>query len=147
MPARSDPAAGGGEGVVDVVSCGQPLPGHEIRVVDDTGHELGERREGRLQFRGPSATSGYFRDAAKIRELFSGAWLESGDLGYVAGGNLFVTGHTKNIIIRGGRHIYPSEIEAAVGEVAELQQSGVAAFGSHDPNSRTGIWRRCGAAD
>jgi len=132
----ADPALGE-EGAVDMVSCGQPLPGHEIRVVDDTGHELGERREGRLQFRGPSATSGYFRDAAKTRDLFSGDWLESGDLGYIAGGNLFVTGRTKDIIIRGGRHIYPSEIEEAVGEVAGLQKSGVAAFGSHDPNSGT----------
>jgi acyl-CoA synthetase (AMP-forming)/AMP-acid ligase II len=104
-------------GAVEAVSCGQPLPGHEMRVVDDIGRELGERHEGRLQFRGPSATSGYFRDAAKTRELFSGDWLESGDLCYIAGGNLFVTGCTKDIIIRGGRHIHPSEIEEAVGEL------------------------------
>jgi acyl-CoA synthetase (AMP-forming)/AMP-acid ligase II len=72
---------------IELVSCGAPLPGHEIRVVDETEHEPGDRREGRLQFRGPSATRGYFRDAAKTRELFSGDWLESGDLGYIAGGN------------------------------------------------------------
>ncbi len=124
-------------GGIEAVSCGQPLPGHEIRIVDDTGHELSERREGRLQFRGPSATSGYFRDAAKTRALFSGDWLESGDLGYIAGGNLFVTGRTKDIIIRGGRHLYPNEIEEAVGELALLRKGGVAAFGSHDPNSGT----------
>jgi 1-acyl-sn-glycerol-3-phosphate acyltransferase len=124
-------------GAIEVVSCGPPLPGHEIRVVDDTGRELGERHEGRVQFRGPSATSGYFRDAAKTRELFSGDWLESGDLGYIAGGSLFVTGRTKDIIIRGGRHIHPSEIEEAVGELPGLQKGGVAAFGSHDPTSGT----------
>ncbi len=124
-------------GAVEAVSCGPPLPGHEIRVVNDSGRELGERREGRLQFRGPSATSGYFRDAAKTRELFSGTWLESGDLGYIAGGNLFVTGRTKDIIIRGGRHLHPSEIEEAVAEIAGLQKGAVAAFGSHDPISGT----------
>ncbi len=122
---------------IELISCGQPLPGHEIRVVDDTGHELGERREGRLQFRGPSATSGYFRDAAKTGELFSGDWLESGDLAYVSGGDLFITGRTKDIIIRAGRHLHPSEIEEAVGEVPGLRQGGVAAFGSHDPQSGT----------
>ncbi len=121
----------------ELVSCGEPIPGHEIRIVDDTGRELGERREGRLQFRGPSATHGYFRDAAKTRELFSGDWLESGDLGYIARGNLFITGRTKDIIIRAGRHIYPSEIEEAVGEIAGLQKGAVAAFGSHDPRAGT----------
>ncbi len=130
-PARNDAPA------IELVSCGAPLPGHEIRVVDDTEHELGERREGRLQFRGPSATRGYFRDAAKTRELFSGDWLESGDLGYFARGNLFVTGRTKDIIIRAGRHIYPSEIEEAVGEIPGLHKDGVAVFGSHDPRSGT----------
>jgi 1-acyl-sn-glycerol-3-phosphate acyltransferase len=122
---------------IELVSCGEPLPGHEIRIVDDTGHELAERREGRLQFRGPSATSGYFRDAARTRALFSGDWLESGDLGYFARGNLFVTGRTKDIIIRAGRHIYPSEIEEAVGEIPGLRRDGVAVFGSHDPRSGT----------
>ena len=130
-PARNDAP------VIELVSCGAPLPSHEIRVVDDTEHELGERREGRLQFRGPSATRGYFRDTAKTRELFSGDWLESGDLGYFARGNLFVTGRTKDIIIRAGRHIYPSEIEEAVGEIPGLHKDGVAVFGSHDPRSGT----------
>ena len=130
-PSPSEAAA------VEAVSCGQPLPGHEIRVVDDTGRELGERREGRLQFRGPSATSGYFRDTAKTRELFSGDWLESGDLAYLAGGNLFVTGRTKDIIIRGGRHLHPSEIEEVVGGLPGVRKGGVAAFGSHDPKSGT----------
>ena len=131
QPARAD------EPAVELVSCGQPLPGHEIRVVDDTGRELSERREGRVQFRGPSATSGYFRDAAKTRSLFDGDWLESGDLGFVAGGELYVTGRTKDIIIRGGRHLHPSEIEEAVGDLPRVDRRGVAAFGVRDPRSGT----------
>ncbi len=130
-------AAHNEEPAIELVSCGQPLPGHEIRVVDDTGHELPERHEGRVQFRGPSATRGYFRDAAKTRALFDGDWLESGDLGYIAGGELYVTGRTKDIIIRGGRHLHPSDIEEAVGDLAGVEPRGVAAFGSHDPQSGT----------
>jgi long-subunit acyl-CoA synthetase (AMP-forming) len=58
----------------------------------EMGRELGERREGRLEFRGPSATSGYFQNAVKTRELFHDGWLDTGDRGYTAGGDLFITG-------------------------------------------------------
>ena len=74
---------------LEIVACGQPLPGHEIRIVDETGRELGERREGRLEFRGPSATRGYFRNEAKTRELFHDGWLDSGDRAYMAGGDVY----------------------------------------------------------
>ena len=69
------------------------------------GRELGERREGRLEFRGPSATSGYFHNPAKTRELFHDGWLDTGDRAYMAGGDLFITGRIKDIIIRAGQHI------------------------------------------
>ena len=62
-----------------------------IRIVDATGAELAERREGRIQFRGPSATSGYFRNPEATRKLFDGDWLDSGDLAYVAEGDLYVS--------------------------------------------------------
>jgi 1-acyl-sn-glycerol-3-phosphate acyltransferase len=135
---RAEPASAA-EPAVELVACGRPLPGHEIRVVDDTGREPGERYEGRLQFRGPSATRGYFRDEKKTRELFSDHWLESGDLAYVANGDVFITGRSKDIVIRAGRHIYPSEIEEAVGQVEGVRKGGVAAFGTVD--ARTGTER------
>ncbi len=82
-PARPDDAR-----PLEIVSCGQPLSLHEIRIVDDAGRELGERREGRLEFRGPSATSGYFHNDAKTRELIRNGWLDSGDRAYMAGGEV-----------------------------------------------------------
>jgi len=102
---------------LEFVSCGQPLGGHEVRIVDAAGRELPERAEGRLQFRGPSATQGYFQNEAATRELFDGDWLNSGDLGYIAAGDVFVTGRSKDIIIRAGRNIYPHEVEEACGNV------------------------------
>jgi 1-acyl-sn-glycerol-3-phosphate acyltransferase len=132
LPApKADPEA------LELVSCGQPLPGHEIRVVDARQRELSERHQGRLQFRGPSATRGYFRNADKTRELFVGDWLDSGDLAYVAGGEIFVTGRVKDMIIRAGRNIYPQEVEAAVGKVEGLRRGCTAVFGSPDPKSGT----------
>ena len=129
--------AAGRSNAIEIVACGQPIPDHEIRIVDEIGRELGERREGRLEFRGPSATSGYFQNAAKTRELFHDGWLDTGDRAYMAGGDLFITGRIKDIIIRAGQHIYPHEIEEAVGDIPGMRKDGVAAFGVADPASGT----------
>jgi len=133
----AEPAGAQEANVVDIVACGQPIPDHEVRIVDDLGRELGERQEGRLEFRGPSATSGYFQNAVKTRELFHNGWLDTGDRAYMAGGDLYVTGRVKDIIIRAGQHIHPHEIEQAVSTIAGVRKNGVAAFGVSDPRSGT----------
>ena len=133
----AEPAAAGDAHAVEIISCGHPLPGHEIRIVDDASREVEERREGRLEFRGPSATSGYFRNEAKTRELFHDGWLDSGDRAYMANGEVFITGRIKDIIIRAGQHIYPQELEEAIGEIDGFIKGGVAAFGVSDPASGT----------
>lgn len=122
---------------LELVACGQPLPGHEIRIIDVAGYELGERREGRLEFRGPSTTAGYFQNEAKTRALFNGAWLDSGDLAYMAAGDVFVTGRVKDIIIRAGRHLYPQDVEEAVAGLPGIRKGGVAVFGTVDRASGT----------
>lgn len=132
---RAVTAAPDDETALRFVACGRPLPGYEIRVVDETGRELPDRREGRLHFRGPSATSGYFRNPEATRKLFVGDWLDSGDLGYIAGGDAYVTGRTKDIIIHAGRNIYPDEIEEAIGDLPGIRKGRVAVFGSPDPVS------------
>ena len=133
---RALPAAPDDLTALEFVACGRPLPGHEIRIVGSTG-ELSEREEGRLQFRGPSATRGYLDNPVKNRELFDGDWLNSGDLAYIAGGDVYITGRSKDIIIRAGRHIYPEEIEAAVGDVTGVRKGCVAVFGTQDPHRGT----------
>ncbi len=122
---------------LEFVACGQPLPGYELRIVDAAGQELPERREGRLQFRGPSATQGYLRNPAATARLRDGAWLDSGDLAYVAAGDVYLTGRVKDVIIRGGRNIYPHELEALVGDIDGIRKGCVAVFGSPDPDAGT----------
>ncbi len=122
---------------LEVVSCGLPLPKHEIRIVDSAERELPERREGRLQFRGPSATSGYYRNPEKTGELIRNGWLETGDLAYITAGELFITGRSKDLIIRAGRNIYPTELEALIGELDGIRAGCVAVFGSPDPVTGT----------
>lgn len=120
-----------------VIGCGTAIPGHDIRVVDAAGLELPDRQEGQLQFRGPSSTSGYYRNAQATRSLFAGEWLNSGDLAYLSEGTLFLTGREKDIIIRGGRNISPYELEQAVGDLAGIRRGCVAVFGSRDSAAGT----------
>jgi len=130
-------AEAGVEGVMSLVACGRPLPHHEIRVVDDASRELPERQEGRIQFRGPSATRGYFQNPDKTVALFDGEWLETGDRGYIAGGDVFITGRIKDLIKRAGRNIYPQELEEAVGSLEGTRKGCVAAFPAIDARAGT----------
>lgn len=117
------------------MGCGSPLPGEQIRIVDDTGVELPERHEGRIEFKGPSATSGYYRNPEATRRLYrSEDWLDTGDRGYMAAGELFITGRDKDIIIRAGRNIYPYELEEAIGEIPGIRKGCVAVFASSRPS-------------
>jgi 1-acyl-sn-glycerol-3-phosphate acyltransferase len=134
---RAEPAPADDATALSFVCCGRPLPGHEVRIVDVLGQEVGERIEGRLEFRGPSATRGYYRNPEQTRRLFDGDWLDSGDRAYIADGEVHLTGRVKDIIIRGGRNIYPHEIENAVGAVPGVRRGCVAVFGSPDPDSGT----------
>lgn len=134
---RAVPAASDQDSALAFVSCGRPLPGHELRIVDASGHELDERQEGRLEFRGPSATGGYFNNPQATSQLFRRGWLDSGDRGYLAGGEVFLTGRVKDIVIRGGRNIYPHEVEEAVGEIPGVRKGCVVVFGRPDPTPGT----------
>ncbi|MDH5337055.1 MAG: AMP-binding protein, partial [Nitrospira sp.] len=130
-------AAPGDASALSFVSCGRSLPGHELRIVDASGHEVGERQEGRLEFRGASATRGYFNNPQATSQLFRRGWLDSGDCGYIAAGEVFLTGRVKDIVIRGGRNIYPHEVEEAVGEIPGVRKGCVVVFGSLDQASGT----------
>ena len=124
------PAKHNDEAALRFVSCGRSVSQHEIRVVDKSGKRLSDRQQGHIIFRGPSATTGYFRNEEATRQLIDeDGWLHTGDLGYIVDGNLFVTGRTKDVIIRGGRNLYPHEVEASVGALTGVRTGCVAAFG------------------
>jgi 1-acyl-sn-glycerol-3-phosphate acyltransferase len=90
-----------------------------------------------LQFRGPSATSGYYRNPQATKGLLSGEWVNTGDRAYLSQGMLYITGREKDIIIKGGRNISPYELEEAIGDLPRIRRGCVAVFGSPDPASGT----------
>ncbi len=117
----------------EMVGCGRALPGYRLRVVDANGRPLPERREGRLEFQGPSATRGYFRNPEATAALIRDGWHDTGDRAYLADGELHLTGRVKDMIIRGGRNLYPYEVEEAVGALPGIRRGCVAAFAATDP--------------
>ena len=129
------PAASADADALLVPACGRVLPRHEIRVVDEHGGELPDRRVGVLQFRGPSATTGYYRNPAATQALFRDGWLDTGDFAYTVEGEIYLTGRVKDLIIRGGRNLYPYELEQAVGNLPGIRRGCVAVFASNDPVS------------
>jgi fatty-acyl-CoA synthase len=133
----AEPAPAEDTTALHFVSCGPPLAAHEIRVVDPAGRSLSERVEGRVEFRGPSVTRGYLRNPEATRSAFRDGWMDSGDLGYVSGGELYITGRQKDLIIKAGRNLYPQEIEEVVAGVAGIRKGCVAAFGVTDPHVGT----------
>jgi len=143
---RAVPTAPEDESAIAFVSSGGPIPRHEVRIVEDKGSEVPDRTEGFLWFRGPSATSGYYRNAKATEVLLplgpastqgEYAWVNSGDRAYRADGEIYVTGRVKDIIIKGGRNLYPHEVEELAAGAEGIRKGCIVAFGLKDEGSGT----------
>lgn len=118
------------------VACvGPVLDGHEVRIVDSDGKPVPDRRQGHIQIRGPSVVRGYFKES--MPSNIKDGWLETGDLGYLDEGQLFITGRIKDLIIRAGANISPYEIEQVAGEIEGVRSGAVGAIGLNDPAKGT----------
>ena len=122
LPARAAANA------VRIVRCGHALPHHTIRIVDDDFRDLPERRVGSIVVAGPSVMQGYFDNVAATDATLHGKWLVTGDLGYMANGELYVCGRTKDLIIRHGRKYHPPDLESSLADLQGLALSGVVVF-------------------
>ncbi|MEO7555223.1 MAG: AMP-binding protein, partial [Acidimicrobiales bacterium] len=124
------PVAPDAPGGRELTVLGRPVPGLSIRVVDpETGTECTEREVGEVQFTGTSVTPGYYGRADLDPDLFSDGWLRTGDLAYLVGGELVMCGRIKDVIIVGGRNVFPEDVERAVGDLAGVRAGNVIAFG------------------
>ncbi len=117
------------DGTRAIVSVGTPVPGTDVEVRDQDGGVLGERRVGRILVRGPSVMIGYFGQPEATARALAGGWLDTGDLGFVAGGELHVCGREKNVIvIRGADHL-PQEFEECLAGVGAVRTGCAVALG------------------
>ena len=134
---RALPATPDDPTAIAFVSCGKPLPGHQVRIVDEAERPLPERHVGRVEFTGPSNTPGYFRNPEASLTLRHDGWLNTGDMGYLADGELVLSGRAKDMIIRGGQHLFPEPLEEAISGISGIVPNGVAVFGAPDPKQGT----------
>ncbi len=112
------------------VRCGAIFPGHELEVRDEAGAAVPERRVGRIFVRGPSLMREYFGEpGATAAVLSANGWLDTGDLGYLTGGEIVPTGRAKDLILLNGRNVWPQDLEwSAESEIEKLRSGDVAAF-------------------
>lgn len=136
---RAVPAAPDAPGVVAMVSCGRPVASAELQVLDEQGEPLPERHVGQLAIRCNSMFSGYYRRPDLTAQVMQGDWHLSGDMGYIADGQVFVSGRQKDLIIVAGRNVYPQDLESEANQVRGVHPGRSVAFGVSDPRLGTEV--------
>jgi fatty-acyl-CoA synthase len=111
----------------EIVSVGRPVPGFRLRIVDPAGNDLPEGRVGRVWAEGPSLMDGYLGDPEATARALRDGWLDTGDLGFLQEGELYLTGRAKDVVILRGRNYAPDEIERAADGVAGVRPGCVVA--------------------
>lgn len=128
---------GGGIGNAGQVSSGRPLPNVQVRIFDAERHELPEYTIGEIALKSDCMLTGYYNRPDATAIAFFEDWYLTGDLGYVLNGELYVTGRKKDLIIVGGKNVYPQDLEQLTGEVDGVRAGRVAAFGVFNENAGT----------
>jgi acyl-CoA synthetase (AMP-forming)/AMP-acid ligase II len=128
-PARLAAAGDVVDGARAVASVGTPVPGTDVEVRDPDGRALEERRVGRIFVRGPSVMAGYFGQPAATASVLAGSWLDTGDLGFVAGGELYVCGREKDVIVIRGANHQPQEFEECLAGLEFVRAGCAVALG------------------
>lgn len=118
-----------------IVNCGKAVTGMEIEIRDGEGQILPDRGIGKVFVRGASVMHSYFRDEESTKACLSGdGWLDTGDMGYLSGGYIFIVGRAKDMIIINGRNHWPQDIEWAVEQLPGFKSGDIAAFAITGPS-------------
>lgn len=136
MEQRQAVPAEGDTPSVTMVSCGPAIPGCEVRIFDEQRQTLAERQVGEIAIRSDSMLSGYYRRPEVSAEVMFDGWCLTGDMGYVADGEVYITGRKKDLVIVSGKNIYPQDIENLLNDIEGIHAGRAVAFGV--PNDRLG---------
>ena len=131
------PAAESSRRVVEGVSAGPPLLNCRIRIEDDQGRQLGERCVGQIALQSDCMLTGYYNRPDATESAMREGWFLTGDLGYFAEGEIFITGRKKDLIIVGGKNIFPQDLEELIHQVRGVHPGRVVVFGVHNPDLGT----------
>ncbi|MBY0484990.1 fatty acyl-AMP ligase [Nitrosomonas sp.] len=124
----------------EFVNCGRPLPGHTVKIVDEDGQQLSEMMVGSVLVHGDSVMKGYYNNLEETKKaLKSGNWLDTGDIGFLFEGDLFITGRRTDVIIVNGRNIRAQDIEELAEQQPEVRSREASAFGVNDEDGTTTI--------
>jgi acyl-CoA synthetase (AMP-forming)/AMP-acid ligase II len=120
-----------------MLAAGRPIEGTLVRVVDPQGRDLPERHVGELALQSNCMLTGYYRRPDLTEQAFLDGWYLTGDLGYMADGEVYITGRKKDLIIVGGKNVYPQDLERLAGEVPGVHPGRVVAFGVFNEQAGT----------
>jgi acyl-CoA synthetase (AMP-forming)/AMP-acid ligase II len=118
-----------GQPVINMLSCGKPIANTQVQVLDEKGRQLPERQVGEIALLSDCMLTEYYNRPDATAKAFQRGWYLTGDLGYMAQGEVYVTGRKKDLIIVGGKNIYPQDLESLASEVEGVHPGRVAAFG------------------
>lgn len=134
---RAQPVAANHPNAREIVILGRPVPGLEFRIVEPgTENVLGQRLVGELEISGTSVMAGYYKCPDADADSFHGDWFRTGDLAYLVDGQMVMCGRIKDVIIVGGRNVYPQDIERVVGDIDGIRAGNVIAFGVPGRNGK-----------
>ncbi|SFP49631.1 fatty-acyl-CoA synthase [Nitrosomonas cryotolerans] len=124
----------------EFVNCGRPLPGHTVKIVDEDGQELSDMMVGSVLVHGDSVMTGYFNNPEEThRTLKPGNWLDTGDIGFLFDGDLYITGRRTDVIIVNGRNIRAQDIEELAEQQPEVRSREASAFGVNGVDNTTTV--------
>jgi len=126
-----------GQPSLKMLSCGRPIANTQVRVLNEKRRELSERQVGEIAMLSDCMLNEYYRRPDATAKAFHNGWYLTGDLGYMANGEVYVTGRKKDLIIVGGKNIYPQDLESLAGEVEGVHPGRVAAFGVFNEDTGT----------
>ena len=125
------------DGAVRMLSAGRLIDNTLIRILDERGQDLPERHIGEIAIQSDCMLNGYFNRPELTAKAFLDGWYLSGDLGYLANDEVYITGRKKDLIIVGGKNIYPQDLERLAGEVSGVHPGRIVAFGMFNPEIGT----------
>ena len=116
-----------------IVNCGKPVRDMAVEIREEDGTPLPEKAIGKVWCKGPSLMTGYFRDPESTAACMADGWLDTGDMGYISEGYVYIVGRAKDMIIVNGRNHWPQDIEWAVEQLPGFKAGDIAAFAITTP--------------